>query len=144
MGKPFVGHNCLLDLMYLYHCFIANLPDNYFEFKERLRNSGNSFYDTKYIALKFADTFGTDTRLEDLIKNIQKRYAGRLTALALDGEFRRYSLENPNLHEAGYDSYVTAWVYLQMMKLRDDIDDCRNRININFSFFKINLDRDQD
>ena len=31
-----------------------------------------------------------------------------------------------------------------MMKLRDDIEDCRNRININFSFFKINLDKDQD
>ncbi len=130
--------------MYLYHCFIANLPENYFEFKDNLRRSGNTFFDTKYIALKFQDIFGSETRLEDLLKNIQKRYAGKLSTVALEGEFKRYSLENPSLHEAGYDSYITAWVYLQMMKLRDDLDDCRNRININFSFFKVSLDRDED
>jgi hypothetical protein len=130
--------------MYLHHCFISNLPENYFEFKERLKKSGNTFYDTKYIALKFQETFGAETRLEDLMKNIQKRHAGRLSTVSLEGEFKRYSLENPNLHEAGYDSYVTAWVYMQMMKLRDDVDECRNRININFSFFKVSLDSDQD
>lgn len=78
--------------MYLYHCFIANLPENYFEFKERLRNSGNSFYDTKYIALKFADTFGTETKLEDLMKNLQKRLAGKLSKLTLEEQFNRYSI----------------------------------------------------
>lgn len=72
--------------------------------------------------MKHEDTFGTETRLEDLIKYIQKRYPNKLTSLGLEAEFKRYSMENQSLHEAGYDSYITAWVYMQMMKLRDDVD----------------------
>lgn len=33
LKKTIIGHNCFLDLMYLYQCFIGNLPENYFEFK---------------------------------------------------------------------------------------------------------------
>ena len=47
-----IGHNCLFDWLYVYHNLIAPLPDNYFEWKEAMRSSKNSFYDTKYIALR--------------------------------------------------------------------------------------------
>lgn len=36
MKVPFVGHNCFLDLLYLYHNFVDNLPPSYFMFKNIL------------------------------------------------------------------------------------------------------------
>lgn len=56
--KTFVGHNCFLDLLYLHQCFLEPLPENYFDFKKIIKNSGNKFYDTKYIALQHPQKYG--------------------------------------------------------------------------------------
>ena len=49
------------------------------------------------------------------------------------------------LHEAGYDSFITAWVYQQTMRLKDDLKDrCENMLNANYSFFFINLSCKED
>ena len=53
MSIPWIGHNCLLDLLYVYANFVENLPENYFDFKTILTQKGRSFYDTKYIGLKY-------------------------------------------------------------------------------------------
>lgn len=64
--------------------------------------------------------------------------------MSQEKEFTRYDLNKPNLHEAGYDSYITAWLFTQMQKLRDDIEESKNTINLNFSFFRVNLNKDED
>lgn len=65
--------------------------------------------------------------------------------MTLESPFDRYSLENPNLHEAGYDSYITAWVYQQMMKIFEDLEHkCKDRLNLMFSFYFIDLRQDED
>jgi hypothetical protein len=49
------------------------------------------------------------------------------------------------LHEAGYDSYLTAWVYQQVLRNFDDVKyQCENMLNLNFSFFYINLKTMED
>jgi len=49
------------------------------------------------------------------------------------------------LHEAGYDSYLTAWVYQQSMKFYDNLhQECKNKLNINKSFFFMNLSEAED
>ena len=53
----------MLDLLYVYHNFVDNLPENYFEFKNILAQSGNSFFDTKYIAQKQKHLSESGTRL---------------------------------------------------------------------------------
>lgn len=35
-GKPLVGHNCYLDLLFLYNSFLENLPKKYSDFKKKL------------------------------------------------------------------------------------------------------------
>jgi hypothetical protein len=69
--KPIIGHNCFLDLLYLYQGLVGRLPENYFEFKSLLKRSGNTFYDTKYIATKHPELFGSETKLEELAKAIR-------------------------------------------------------------------------
>ena len=86
----FVGHNCTLDLLYIYHHLIAPLPDNYFAYKEALLSSGNSFYDTKYIAIKHPEVAELGSRLEDLLKFL--RLEKKESPLVLEGGYSRYSL----------------------------------------------------
>lgn len=63
--------------------------------------------------------------------------------MTLDSPFNRYSLDNQALHEAGYDSYITAWVFQQMMKMKEDVDKrCLDRLNLLNSFFYIDLSKD--
>lgn len=69
----------------------------------------------------------------------------QLTKLALDGPFSRYSLDKAALHEAGYDSYLTAWVYQQIMKFDSEVHEkCKNKLNLLNSFFYIDLSKDED
>lgn len=136
--KRMVGHNCFLDLMYLYHNFIQPLPENYFDYKKILSQSGNSFYDTKYIALHNPHFATGATRLEDLVRLLREDQ--KATDLHLDQDYCSYSLDNPNLHEAGYDSYITAWVFQQFLRIEDNLQKRgENRLNLNNSFFFVDL-----
>jgi len=69
--------------MYVFNCFVQPLPDSYFEFKKMLMKSGNTFFDTKYIALNNPKFCNGATRLEDLVKLIQKEDI-TFTELTLD------------------------------------------------------------
>lgn len=48
--KPLVGHNCKLDIFYLYQTFIGSLPESYFEFKNLFHNLFPSIFDTRFIS----------------------------------------------------------------------------------------------
>ncbi|KAJ5894731.1 hypothetical protein N7495_006422 [Penicillium taxi] len=45
-----VGHNCFLDLVYLYQCFVGELPDTLPEFQARIHHLFPMVVDTKYLA----------------------------------------------------------------------------------------------
>ena len=61
--KTIIGHNCLLDILYSYHAFIGNLPENYFEFKKMLADTKLTFIDTKFVALNETGICGKETKL---------------------------------------------------------------------------------
>ena len=42
------------------------------------------------------------------------RAKGKGLSLSTEGVYKNYSLDKPALHEAGYDSYLTAWVFQQL------------------------------
>mgnify|MGYP002051690254 CR=1 FL=1 len=50
-GKPLVGHNCLLDLIKIYHQFFKKLPKYYKEFKKEIHKVFPVIFDTKNICL---------------------------------------------------------------------------------------------
>ena len=84
------------------------------------------------------------SRLEDIVKTI-KVICPKPTEFTFEKPFNKYTIDKQILHEAGYDSYLTAWVYQQAMKLKDNLSEqCKNKLNINFSFFYMNLAEIED
>ena len=72
-----------------------------------------------------------------------------MISLVLEPDFRQYDIDKPALHVAGYDSFLTVWVYMQLCKVLGDKNydvsgECKNKININFSFFVIDLNQTED
>ena len=50
--KPLIGHNCLLDLIKIYHQFFSLLPLQYKEFKTHIHELFPVIFDTKNICFK--------------------------------------------------------------------------------------------
>jgi target of EGR1 protein 1 len=45
-----IFHNGLFDLLYIYQSFVADLPEDYFEFKKVIKKGFPYLYDTKYLS----------------------------------------------------------------------------------------------
>lgn len=76
-----------------------------------------------------------------MMKLLKNNGSKTLTKIEFANDFDRYSDDKSNYHEAGYDSYITAWVFLQMHEVGQTY---LNKLNLNFSFFKIDFNRDLD
>ena len=48
--KPMIGHNCLSDIIRIYHNFIDELPQSYKDFKKVIHELFPEVYDTKHMA----------------------------------------------------------------------------------------------
>ena len=48
--KPLIGHNCLFDVVRIYHQFVDDLPANYKDFKRAFHAVFPEIYDTKHLA----------------------------------------------------------------------------------------------
>lgn len=69
LKKPIVGHNLLLDLMFLYQQFNTTLPSKYLNFKSEIHRIFPAVYDTKLLSYKMKDV----TQKGNVIKRINKR-----------------------------------------------------------------------
>lgn len=69
-----VFHNGLFDLLYIYQSFVADLPEDYFEFKKAIKKGFPYLYDTKYISNLdvFNQKLPAGTSLEDIQNAITK------------------------------------------------------------------------
>jgi hypothetical protein len=102
--RVLVGHNCFTDLVYLYSCFIGQLPDRVEDFQEIIRKMFPAVVDTKFIA-----SFGKgwhSTSLQDVELELQADGPG-VPLVEIPVDFDRYAV-GQRLHEAGYDSLLTA------------------------------------
>ena len=52
-----------------------------------------------------------------MMKLLKNNGSKSLTKIEFANNFDRYSDDKSNYHEAGYDSYITAWVFLQMQEV---------------------------
>lgn len=113
--KPIVLHNGLFDLGYLYSHFIGNLPESLAEFKNDVRNLFPDIYDTKTLAKTIDGSPFKRLNLEGLYNSCCKMpELKERVRYFVDDEFS--GLLGNNLHEAGYDSFLTGVIFLNLQE----------------------------
>eukprot|EP00347_Sterkiella_histriomuscorum_P012938 403366643 len=117
--KPLVGHNMMLDIMFLYQQFIDDLPLTLREFIVKFQEKFPAIYDTKAISQNMGvNLFNNKTDLNSMSTQILQKQKFK-SYLEFDYDighnFTKYQSKQM-LHEAGYDSYLTGLVFASLIK----------------------------
>ncbi|KAF2477352.1 CAF1-domain-containing protein [Lindgomyces ingoldianus] len=105
-----VGHNMFTDLVNFYHCFFGPLPDTLQEFRELVHQLFPKIVDTKYLATFGCGDINPSASLEDVANELKEQSLPNIT---IHGDHSKYT-DNETLHEAGYDSLLTATIMLRL------------------------------
>ncbi|CAI2355375.1 unnamed protein product [Caenorhabditis sp. 36 PRJEB53466] len=120
MRKPIVGHNSLLDFMYMYHYFFHRLPEKYVIFKEKLFKMFPTICDTKFLAQSLrVELVGVGDSLQKLGDFFGSEKSDAMVPPELRGFCEPWlnPMEEESeqaYHNAGFDAYVTGEVFLKM------------------------------
>ncbi|XP_067118978.1 pre-piRNA 3'-exonuclease trimmer-like isoform X1 [Centruroides vittatus] len=149
-----VGHNLMLDLLFLYHHFYKPLPKKYSEFKKNIHKLFPVIFDTKHIIWslrkEYEKLFSYSVRSLSELYNTFKSPKVKFHTLFSPHIYQVEGCEfTGKPHEAGYDSYASGYVFIQtahilVMKTKDaysaqpvswsqhkkGIEHFKNRINI--------------
>ncbi|ETM41075.1 hypothetical protein L914_13127 [Phytophthora nicotianae] len=131
--KPIVGHNMLLDLMQCYEKFHGPLPGRCSEFQRELHawlGAGGGVFDTKTLvdyAMQKVDSFATHlahTALENCFEVLSKHpfYGPEVQCSqpsvrgvdAASDELTGSPQKPLQAHQAGYDAFMTGYVFLRV------------------------------
>ena len=120
--RPIVGHNLVLDIMYVYEKFFRPLPDSYDDFKLCVANEFPPIYDTRHIINNIKVEIKTDRKYKELLKGS--------SLLSLYNEVNHDGIkgiiyqptvtDNMNEycgmreHDAGYDSCLVGHVFIRL------------------------------
>ncbi|XP_076004091.1 poly(A)-specific ribonuclease PARN [Genypterus blacodes] len=113
-GKLVVGHNMLLDVMHTIHQFYCPLPEDLLDFKEVTMCVFPRLLDTKLMASTqpFKEMI-TNTSLAELEKQLKEGPFKQPQVGTAEG-FPSYDTAQEQLHEAGYDAYITGLCFISM------------------------------
>lgn len=124
--KPVIGHNALLDFVYVFNQFYKPLPETLAEFKDQLLTCFPTIYDTKHLALR--SPLGaklTSTSLGFLFEYMRANVKpAPETLISSDPQFDAYrrALEAEAdsdskllCHEAGFDAFMTGACFLGLL-----------------------------
>ncbi|KAK7160963.1 hypothetical protein R3I94_003817 [Phoxinus phoxinus] len=113
-GKLVVGHNMLLDVMHTIHQFCAPLPEDLDDFKEVAMSVFPRLLDTKLMASTqpFKEIIG-NTSLAELHKQLRAKPFRSPVTECPEG-LRGYDTSTEQLHEAGYDAFITGLCFISM------------------------------
>ncbi|ROJ26346.1 Poly(A)-specific ribonuclease PARN [Anabarilius grahami] len=113
-GKLVVGHNMLLDVMHTIHQFCAPLPEELDDFKEVAMSVFPRLLDTKLMASTqpFKEVI-SNTSLAELHKQLREKPFKSPTTECPEG-LRSYDTSTEQLHEAGYDAFITGLCFISM------------------------------
>jgi poly(A)-specific ribonuclease len=123
---PVVGHNALLDFVYVFHQFYKPLPETLTEFKTQLLELFPTIYDTKHVTLRSPlgeklKSTGLSSLFEYMRENVKP---GPESLIPRDKRFDTYRQAlkaeddgNASLlcHEAGFDAFMTAVCFLGLL-----------------------------
>ncbi|XP_039632480.1 poly(A)-specific ribonuclease PARN [Polypterus senegalus] len=113
-GKLVVGHNMLLDVMHTINQFYCPLPEDLNEFKEVTTCVFPRLLDTKLMASThpFKELIN-NTSLAELEKRLKETPFISPKVESAEG-FPSYNTASEQLHEAGYDAYITGLCFISM------------------------------
>lgn len=139
-GKLVIGHNMLLDVLHLLSQFIDTLPKDYNEFKSMVRAAFPTLVDTKLLA--------SDNLIKESFSNT--------TLVALFGHLGAqpsclppveyepgygYDSGKGQLHEAGYDAFVTGMCFAGLCQKLGKNKDHSAELNASSAVLKPFLNR---
>lgn len=108
--KVIIGHNCFLDMVYIYRTFIGPLPDTVEEFSKTLHQHWPTVVDTKYMSTHNCGDINPVSSLEQIAQQLSDQ---KLPNIEVDKFHRKYD-DVEAFHEAGYDSFLTAQVAVRL------------------------------
>lgn len=124
--KIIVGHNILLDLMFMHQQFYKPLPNSYNEFKKNIHELFPQIYDTKFLSYEVRKLFSKE-EVSWKISSLSTLYEyfttkGKLLTLnspkiAMNNEESSNSdiiLDEKKYHTAGWDAYFAGYIYIKM------------------------------
>ncbi|KAK7475651.1 hypothetical protein BaRGS_00033077 [Batillaria attramentaria] len=123
--KPLVGHNMLMDLLFLYDKFFQPLPADYNTFKRNLHDLFPRIYDTKHISFSMrkmleaiTGTFSTNlVQLYRILDSERATISTRFMPKVTHAKgFERYKSQDAP-HEAGFDAFLCGYAFVRICHL---------------------------
>ncbi|XP_065086285.1 poly(A)-specific ribonuclease PARN-like [Ochlerotatus camptorhynchus] len=120
--KLIIGHNMLLDLLFVIRQFFRPLPPNFHEFKKIVRELFPLLLDTKYLCTNGELKVHVYSSVLGHVFDAVNKEPFKLPEVSCALEEHKYSPQEMKQHDAGYDAYLTGLCFLGLV-----------------SFFKVDL-----
>ncbi|XP_025408828.1 poly(A)-specific ribonuclease PARN-like [Sipha flava] len=135
-NKPVIGHNMTLDVCHMIHQFCIPLPTSYNEFQDIVKMISPRLLDTKYISCtEPLRDFFSSTILNDLNKTLLEQ-CPNYSILEPEVPEVGYSSDANNLHDAGFDAYLTSSVFVNLCNLYAKVRGIKEQICTDLSLLK--------
>ena len=105
-----VGHNCFLDLVYIYKTFLGDRPETVEEFQRTIHGLWPTIIDTKYMSTHNCGDISPVSSLEQISEQLRGQ---KMPIIKLDEQHPKYK-KREAYHEAGFDSYLTAEIAIRL------------------------------
>lgn len=117
--KPIIGHNILLDLMFMHQQFYKPLPDSYRVFKSNIHTIFPQIYDTKFLSFELRKLFDKDevTWKLNSLSTLYKYFTSTGKQLVCNSPKIKLNKENygeKSYHNAGWDAYFAGYIFVKM------------------------------
>ena len=111
--KVLVGHNCFLDTVYLFKLFYGDLPEKVEDFQAAVHATFPLILDTKYIVTSGANgNRFRGSQLWEVDQAFEKQEDPHVYEI---DDHPQYAEDQKSFHEAGFDSFITAKVFLRLV-----------------------------
>ena len=136
-GKPLVLHNGLLDLLFLFQSFEADLPETVSDFKQSILSLfPGGIFDTRLISLEASSLIFPSVQpgnfsaaLESLVEVVRNDEA--FTSITLDPvSAAKYQTSATTYHEAAYDAFVTGGVFKSIVARLGGFENVKAWVNV--------------
>ncbi|KKK27003.1 hypothetical protein ARAM_007082 [Aspergillus rambellii] len=105
-----VGHNLFTDLIYFCRTFFGPLPDRLEDFQSLVHDLFPLLVDTKYMATHNCGSINPRSSLQEINDSLLQT---PIPAISIHPQFAKYHTQKID-HEAGYDSLLTAQVFIKL------------------------------
>ncbi|KXJ67919.1 hypothetical protein RP20_CCG007690 [Aedes albopictus] len=120
--KLIIGHNMLLDLLFIIRQFFRPLPHSYQDFKKTMRELFPLILDTKYLCTNGELKVHIYSSVLAHVFEAVNKAPFIMPDVTCGFEEHKYSADDTKHHDAGYDAYLTGMCFLGLV-----------------SFFKVDL-----